>query len=61
MSRSYKNQTLFESAKDDAIKLIENLPEETKYVLTTNIKKNNKQYLIDKNEIKKEIINLKTT
>ena len=61
MSRSYQNQTLLESAKDDAIKLIDNLPEETKYVLTTNIKKNNKQYFIDKNEIKKEIINLKTT
>jgi hypothetical protein len=61
MSRSYKNQRLLESAKDDAIKLIENLPEETKYVLTSNIKKNNNQYLIDKNEIKKEIINLKTT
>ncbi len=61
MSRSYQNQTLLESAKDDAIKLIENLPEETKYVLTTNNKKNNKQYFIDNNEIKKEIINLKTT
>jgi hypothetical protein len=61
MSRSYQNQTLLESAKDDAIKLIDNLPDETKYVLTTNIKKNNKQYLIDNNEIKKEIINLKTT
>jgi len=61
MSRSYQNQTLLESAKDDAIKLIDNLPDETKYVLTTNIKKNNKQYFIDNNEIKKEIINLKTT
>ena len=61
MSRSYQNQTLLESAKDDAIKLIDNLPEETKYVLTTNNKKNNKQYFIDNNEIKKEIINLKTT
>ena len=61
MSRSYQNQTLLESAKDHAIKLIDNLPDETKYVLTTNIKKNNKQYFIDNNEIKKEIINLKTT
>jgi len=61
MSRSYQNQTLLESAKDDAIKLIDNLPDETKYVLTTNNKKNNKQYLINNNEIKKEIINLKTT
>ena len=61
MSRSYQYQTLLESAKDDAIKLIDNLPDETKYVLTTNIKKNNKQYFIDNNEIKKEIINLKTT
>ena len=61
MSRSFQNQTLLESAKDDAIKLIDNLPEETKYVLTTNNKKNNKKYFIDNNEIKKEIINLKTT
>ena len=61
MTRSYQNQTLLESAKDDAIKLIDNLPEETKYILTTNTKKNNKQYFIDNNEIKKEIINLKTT
>ena len=61
MSRSFQNQTLLESAKDDAIKLIDNLPEETKYVLTTNNKKHNKQYFIDNNEIKKEIINLKTS
>ena len=61
MSRSYQNQTLLESVKDDAIKLIDNLPDETKYVLTTNIKKNNKKYFIDSDEIKKEIINLKTT
>ena len=61
MTRSYQNQTLLESAKDDAIKLIDNLPEETKYILTTNTKKNNKQYFIDNNEIKKEIINLKPT
>ena len=61
MSRIYQNQTLLELAKDDAIKLIDNLPEDTKYVLTTNNKKSNKQYFIDNNEIKKEIINLKTT
>ena len=61
MSRNHQNQTLLESVKDDAIKLIDNLSEKTKFVLTTNNKKNNKQYFINNHEIKREIINLKPT
>ena len=58
MSRNNKNQSLLEAVKDDALKLIDNLPNKTKYVLTTNNKKKNYQYAINKNEIKREIINI---
>ena len=52
MSRNNKNQSLLEAVKDDALKLIDNLPNKTKYVLTTNNKNENNQYTINKNEIK---------
>ena len=58
MSRNNKNQSLLEAVKDDALKLIDNLPNKTKYVLTTNNKNENYQYAINKNEIKREIINI---
>ena len=58
MSRNNKNQSLLEAVKDDALKLIDNLPDKTKYVLTTNNKNENYQYAINKNEIKREIINI---
>jgi len=58
MSRNNKNQSLLEAVKDDALKLIDNLPNKTKYVLTTNNKNENNQYTINKNEIKREIINI---
>ena len=56
MSRLNKNQSLLESAKDDLMKLIDNLPENTEYIFTTNNKLKNKPYSIRKNELKKEII-----
>ena len=56
MSRLNKNQSLLESAKDDLIKLIDNLPDNTEYIFTTNNKLKNKPYSIRKNELKKEII-----
>ena len=43
MSRNNKNQSLLEAVKDDALKLIDNLPNKTKYVLTTNNKNENYQ------------------
>ena len=58
MSRNNKNQSLLEAVKDDALKLIDNLPNKTKYILTTNNKNENYQYAINKNEIKREIINI---
>ena len=58
MSRNNKNQSLLEAVKDDALKLIDNLPNKTKYVLTTNNKNENNLYTINKNEIKREIINI---
>ena len=57
MSRLNKNQSLLESAKDDLMKLVDNLPENTKYIFTTNTIKKNKQFVINKNELKNEIIN----
>ena len=57
MSRLNKNQSLLETAKDDLMKLIDNLPEKTEYIFTTNNKFINKPYSIRKNELKKEIIN----
>ena len=57
MSRLNKNQSLLETAKDDLMKLIDNLPEKTEYIFTTNNKLLNKPYSIRKNELKKEIIN----
>ena len=56
MSRLNKNQSLLESAKDDLMKLIDNLPDNTEYIFTTNNKLKNKPYSIRKNELKKEII-----
>ena len=56
MSRLNKNQSLLESAKDDLMKLIDNLPDNTEYIFTTNNKLKNKPYYIRKNELKKEII-----
>lgn len=57
MSRLNKNQSIFELAKDDLMKLVDNLPEETEYIFTTNNKVKNKPYFIRKNELKNEIIN----
>ena len=45
MSRLNKNQSLLESAKDDLMKLIDNLPDNTEYIFTTNNKLKNKAYL----------------
>ena len=57
MSRLNKNQSLLESAKDDLMKLVDNLPENTKFIFTTNTIKKNKQFGINKNELKNKIIN----
>jgi len=57
MSRLNKNQSLLENAKDDLMKLVDNLPEKTEYIFTTNNKLKNKPYSLRKNELKKEIIN----
>ena len=57
MSRVNKNQSLLESAKDDLMKLVDNLPEKTEYIFTTNTTQKNKQFGIYKNELKNEIIN----
>ena len=52
MSRVNKNQSLLESAKDDLMKLVDNLPEKTEYIFTTNTTQKNKQFGIYKNELK---------
>ena len=57
MSRLNKNQSLLESAKDDLTKLVDNLPENTKFIFTTNTIKKNKQFGINKDELKNKIIN----
>ena len=56
MSRLNKNQSLLESAKDDLMKLVDNLPENTKFIFTTNTIKKNKQFGINKDELKNKII-----
>ena len=57
MSRLNKNQSLLETAKDDLMKLVDNLPDKTEFIFTTNSKLKNKSYTLRKNELKKEIIN----
>lgn len=61
MLRTSNENSLLNNAKDDLMSLIENLPEKTKYILTTNHKKANKPYPISKEDLITKITDLKVS
>lgn len=61
MQRSNNKLSLIENAKDDIMKLVDKYPENTKFILTTNIRKNNHYYPITKSDLIKEITKIEGT
>ena len=61
MLRSNQDNSLLEAAKDDVMKLISNHSDQTKYILTTNTKSNNKAYPINKNDLINEISSIRSS